>query len=650
MKPDFYEDEVIEGFYVPAMLKKAWGAQLSVLEETDRICARHNIPYFADWGALLATIRHGGYIPWDDDLDISMRRRDYERFVKYAEDELPDGFKVMTFKNHPGHRFFVARIVGKPRICFEQDHLERFHGFPYIAGIDLFVLDNVCTDRQKEDIKAKKAEFVLAVADNIADGKTKGREAEEQLGECESFTGKRIDRRLSGEALRVRMYELVEELFASIPDEESDALVQMMPFGMYGNKRYIPKEYYRDTVRLPYMDTTMSVPIAYDAVMRMKFGNYMQIQKSWNGHDYPFFYGQHRDLLAVLDFEYPAYKAGRSDLLAARTQTSSDDAGDVVFLPFAAKHWKYLEKLYIYYREKGYSVHVMPISYYYRAWDGSPAEEVFDMQGYPDDIVPEHIDLASMHPAKIVIQFPYDEWNTVMTVSSEFFSTRLKSYTDELVYIPFFVTDDFTKEQEREYINMDHYVCMPGVINADTVILPSETLKDTYTEKIVEFAGCDDEEVRSVLDKKIIVRPELVYGDEEEVYREEDPGAGSDGKKTVVYYTTISFLAENGRGGIEKIKRVMEVFAGSADRIRVIWVTQCCTADLEKLDKDVADDLRKEVKCFIDSGLGEYVQDIPVSENERYAYMCDAYYGDPSSLALKFFYEHKPVMIINKDV
>ncbi len=94
----------------------------------------------------------------------------------------------------------------------------------------------------------------------------------------------------------------------------------------------------------------------------------------------------------------------------------------------------------------------------------------------------------------------------------------------------------------------------------------------------------------------------------------------------------------------------MEVFAGAADRIRVIWITQCCTADLEKLDKDVADDLQSEVKRFIDSGIGEYVQDIPVGENESYARMCDAYYGDPSSLALKFFYEHKPVMIINKDV
>ncbi|MCR5687230.1 MAG: LicD family protein [Lachnospiraceae bacterium] len=180
MNPEFYEDEVIEGFYVPSMLKKAWGAQLDVLKETDRVCREHDIPYFADWGTLLAAIRHGGYIPWDDDIDISMRRRDYERFLEVSS-ELPDGFKVMNYKNHPGHHFFVARVVGKPRICFEKDHLERFHGFPYIAGLDLYILDNVCADRRREELKAKKTEYVITVADNIADGKTKGREAEEQL-------------------------------------------------------------------------------------------------------------------------------------------------------------------------------------------------------------------------------------------------------------------------------------------------------------------------------------------------------------------------------------------------------------------------------------------------------------------------------------
>ncbi len=743
MNPEFYEDEVIEGFYVPSMLKLAWGAQMDVFNETDAICRRHNIPYFADWGTLLAAIRHSGYIPWDDDFDISMRRRDYERFLRYAEEELPEGFKVMNFKNHPGHHFFVARIVGKPRICFEEDHLKRFHSFPYIAGLDLFVLDNVCRDRGRERLKSKKAEFIITVADNIADGGKKGQEAEKLLKQCESYSGRRIDRRLRGEDLRVRMYGIAEELFASIPDEDCDALVQMMPYGMYGNERYIPKEYYRQTVRIPYMDTTISVPLCYDTVMRKKFGNYMVIRKAASGHDYPFFYGQHQQLIASLDFELPSYKATAGDILErpagcqgikersteylnvitklAGTLSAGDTEGatalqqaaiefgtyiesvygegyvtvkileelcemayrtgegeeladavdecmsrlsdsvkadiinrrDVVFVPFAAKHWKYMEKLYRHYRDdNNYNVHVVPIPYYYRGWDGAPTNEVFDTGAYPAEVGIEDyrsFNLAEMHPEKIVVQNPFDEWNKVMTIPSEYYSSNIRQYTDELIYIPFFVTADFTSEDGREYVNMDHYVCMPCVINADRVILPSDVLKSTYTEKIMEFVHTDDDAVKDALNSKIVVCPEIVFREDDEdiagVFNETE-----NGKKTILFYTTISFLAENGSKAIEKINRVLDLFSENAGKIRVLWVTQGVREYIGLLDNKVADDFLKAKGRFEDLQIGEYKEDVKRGDNKKYAAACDAYYGDPSSIALQFFYNRKPVMIENADV
>lgn len=739
MNDEFYEDEVIEGFYVPAMLKAAWGAQMDVFRETDRICQRHNIPYYADWGTLLAVIRHGGYIPWDDDFDISMRRSDYERFLRYAEKELPEGFKVMNFKNHPGHHFFVARIVSKPRICFEEDHLTRFHGFPYIVGVDLFVLDNVCRNRDKERLKAKKAEFVLTVADNIADGKTTGSKAYEQLDLCEGYTGKKIDRSLEGEQLRVAMYELVEELFSSIPDDESDALVQMMPYGLYGNERYIPKEYYKNTVRLPYMDTSVEVPICYDAVMRFKFGNYMEIHRKWAGHDYPFFYGQHEDLVRVLDFEYPSYKAGKGDLLqtpqrgAGLKQISQryketfmryidlirsgdkdaaislqgdaielgtltervygegyepvtylerlcelayrayggedvcneldkclkDYAGcekeyiarrrDIVFMPFAPKHWKYMEPVYRrYIDDDSVNVHVVPIPYHHKAYDGTFTRVFFDVDDYPAELdIKDHrtFELEMMHPEKLVIQTPFDRWNCAMSVDPEYYSDRIRKFTDELVYVPFFVTDDFTKEYGKEYINMDAYVCMPGVINADRILLPSETLKRTYTEKITEFTKTEeDKEVLSLLDKKIQVFPSLCPDDKARTQKV-DPS----GKKTIVWFTTISFLAEHNEKAINKIERILDVFGEHSDRIRIIWMTMCMDS-LGLIDKKTADDFREAVKRFRKMDIGEYIEDVPVGDAPSYADMCDAYYGDPSAIALWFFYRKKPVMLVGVDV
>ena len=59
---EFFEDEVRDGFFVPAEIKHAWAAELEVLSEVDRICKKYNINYYADWGTLLATVRHEGFM------------------------------------------------------------------------------------------------------------------------------------------------------------------------------------------------------------------------------------------------------------------------------------------------------------------------------------------------------------------------------------------------------------------------------------------------------------------------------------------------------------------------------------------------------------------------------------------------------------
>ena len=66
----YLEDEVREGFFVPSIMKRAWTVELQVLEEVDKLCQRHGISWFAEWGTLLGAVRHQGFIPWDDDIDV----------------------------------------------------------------------------------------------------------------------------------------------------------------------------------------------------------------------------------------------------------------------------------------------------------------------------------------------------------------------------------------------------------------------------------------------------------------------------------------------------------------------------------------------------------------------------------------------------
>ena len=90
----FFEEEEREGFVVSSMMKKAWAAQLEVLAEVDKICRKYDIQYFADWGTLIGAIRHKGFIPWDDDMDIAMKREGYLKFLKHT-DELPKGYQIL---------------------------------------------------------------------------------------------------------------------------------------------------------------------------------------------------------------------------------------------------------------------------------------------------------------------------------------------------------------------------------------------------------------------------------------------------------------------------------------------------------------------------------------------------------------------------
>lgn len=74
----------INDFEISPMMKNVWSAQLEVLKEVRRVCEQLHICFYADWGTLLGAVRHHGFIPWDDDMDIGMLRRDYMCFLKEA--------------------------------------------------------------------------------------------------------------------------------------------------------------------------------------------------------------------------------------------------------------------------------------------------------------------------------------------------------------------------------------------------------------------------------------------------------------------------------------------------------------------------------------------------------------------------------------
>lgn len=84
--------------------------QLSILEEIDRICQRHQMSYWLDGGTLLGAVRHGGFIPWDDDIDIAMPQDDLERFMNIAPAELREGLFLQTPRTEPESKEPIVKV------------------------------------------------------------------------------------------------------------------------------------------------------------------------------------------------------------------------------------------------------------------------------------------------------------------------------------------------------------------------------------------------------------------------------------------------------------------------------------------------------------------------------------------------------------
>ncbi len=126
----------------PKELKKLQRIELEMLLETDRICRKHGIAYSLDGGTLLGAVRHKGFIPWDDDIDVIMLREEYQRFRQACRNELdPEKFFLQDYKSDPHYRWGWAKIRRRntEHVRLGQEFMKQETG----VFIDIFVADNV---------------------------------------------------------------------------------------------------------------------------------------------------------------------------------------------------------------------------------------------------------------------------------------------------------------------------------------------------------------------------------------------------------------------------------------------------------------------------------------------------------------------------
>ena len=742
----YFEDEVRDGFYIPAMTKRAWAAQLEVLSDVERVCEKYHLHYQADWGTLMGAIRHGGFIPWDDDMDISMLRKDYDIFNQVVADELPE-YKVLNFDHSRDGNYDsqITRIYNESRVRIDKGYLDKFHGFPFTAGLDIFPMDFLPPVKEEKERLLERVKTLFAAA-----ATPEGKKRDGLLRYIEENYGIRLDKK---KPLKQQLYQNAERICREYDGEDAEFLTNIASHVIWGYLE--PAQYYKETIRIPFEEGSIEVPMAYDGAMNQKTNQYMQPVRDNKGHDYPFYqrqadkldtdlplfqkygysesdlYGEEpkeekegqaglkvhakemlqlfgavaknvvlairqgdydlaMDLLAdcqdgavalgncieeakgsgyrtvtileelceMLYTIYEIMEKGESpdadavtkqfgeilERLSDSVQKDILERRVVVFLPYKAALWDSLESIWkAAASDPSCDAYVVPLPWCEKEFDGTLGEIHYEGGEFPHDVPItsyEAFDFGLQHPDVIFFHNPYDEYNLAATVPPMFYARELRKYTDNLVYIPWFVLDEIEEYDMRGNVSMDYFCTMPGVVCADKVIVQSEKMREAYIRKLTEFAG---EETKEVWEEKILGLGSPVYDKEQERRNAlklpaewEKICLKDDGslKKIVLYNTIPEAMLEHDSAMLNKIRSVLKIFEGQKEEVALMWCANLAKSGyVQKMKPALWEEYQQLVEEYCNGGWGICCDLSKDDEKEVVLKFGDAYYGDSDNAA-----------------
>lgn len=256
-----------------ARLRELQLLELDILKAIDRVCKANDIKYYLDSGTLLGAIRHKGFIPWDDDLDIIMFREDYDKFVKVAPDALDEGYELLHESVYPDYYLQYAKVVMLDKHDF-HNQVYKFDDKYLGPYVDVFVYDPILSP-EETDFKAEYAKiFDLRLSILLKAGHLKpDTPKKEKLAKKIRFkTMKSLKKEMDREMHKYHDTGYVAS-FAS-----SDPIRQRMPVAAYA-----------ESVDVPFEDGMFPVPKDYDDILTRLFGDYMTpppVAKRWMKHGF----------------------------------------------------------------------------------------------------------------------------------------------------------------------------------------------------------------------------------------------------------------------------------------------------------------------------------------------------------------------------
>lgn len=238
--------------------------QYQILKELKRVCEKNNLEYFLAFGTLLGAIRHEGFVPWDDDVDVCMNYKDYMALDKACKRDLADGYFLQSDKSDPNSRMTYKKLRLNSTTLIHEDyaHKDMNHGI----GIDIYPVFHAADDKKarKKQIRCATLYLLLVVGEPPRNhGKLLKFGGAVLLVLLRGRLGKKVKRYCYREMTK---YENVETNYRAM---------------FYGNinntRRVYPAEFFKGTIQKKFVDDEFSVPKEYEKYLTFRYGDYMKL-------------------------------------------------------------------------------------------------------------------------------------------------------------------------------------------------------------------------------------------------------------------------------------------------------------------------------------------------------------------------------------
>lgn len=247
---------------------------LAIFKVVKKICDENNIRYFAIAGTAIGAVRHGGYIPWDDDIDIAMPRKDCARFIEIAGQYLPEKYRLIISSKEPKSADLILRIDDTTTAQIDKN-LEPNTNLYRGTTIDIMPLDAVPNNYLLYRLHVVVLELLFRMARYRGHGKhfipskTAGRRFVKRIAHSFSMILPR--------KFYVSMYEWLAGLY-QFDSKRSKYLARTWAFGTHDGMRNLAryhKEDFSAYIEMPFEDTAIRMPVGYDRYLSSLYPNYM---------------------------------------------------------------------------------------------------------------------------------------------------------------------------------------------------------------------------------------------------------------------------------------------------------------------------------------------------------------------------------------